>query len=89
MMWIVFCLLALLMVIAYVYKKVKNPYVKVLLILLAIPVGSYAFLYYFFWGMTNSTIASALPCILLFGFVIFKAVQWQRQKSKSKAEDSD
>lgn len=89
MIQVVFLSVALLFMIGYVYKKVENPYMKVLLILLAIPVGSYAFLYYFFWGMKNSTIASALPCILLFGYIIFKAVQWHRQKSKNKSEEAD
>ena len=89
-MEILFCLL-LLSVIAYVYKKVENPYVKILLIVSAIPVTAYALLFYIVWGMgrRNSDIAASLPCILLIGFLLFKAVQWQRQKSKRKSDDSD
>lgn len=85
-MEILFCLL-LLSVIAYVYKKVENPYVKYLLLVLAVPIFGYVFLY---WLLAmRSPLASALPCILVFGFVIFKAIQWQRQKSKRKSEESD
>ena len=29
------------------------------------------------------------PCILAFGYVIFKAIQWQRNKSKNKSEEDD
>ena len=86
MIQFVFCLVALC-IIAYVHKKIENPYVKFLLMVLAAPLLGYVFLYWLL--ATDSPLASALPCILVIGFIIFKAVQWQRQKSKSKAEDSD
>ena len=75
--------------IVYVYKRIENPYGKGLLRVLALVVIAYAFLWNMAWAMSGSSIAAGFPCILVFGFAIFKAVQWQIQKSKRKTEESD
>ncbi len=75
--------------IVYVYKRIENPYGKGLLRVLALVVIAYAFLWNITWAMSGSSIAAGFPCILVFGFAIFKAVQWQIQKSKRKSEESD
>lgn len=75
--------------IVYVYKRIENPYVKYLLLVLSVCVGAYAFLWNITWAMSGSSIAAGFPCILVFGYIIFKAVQWQIQKSKRKSEESD
>ena len=75
--------------IVYLYKKIENPYVKFLLLVLSVIVGAYAFMWCGFWATSGSPLAAGFPCILVFGYIIFKAIQWQRQKSKNKGEDSD
>ncbi len=75
--------------IVYVYKRIENPYGKGLLRVLAICTVGYAFLWGGLWAMGGSPLASGFPCILAFGYVIFKAIQWQRNKSKNKSEEDD
>ena len=75
--------------IVYVYKRIENPYGKRLLGLLAVFVGVYAFMWCGFGATSGSPLAAGFPCILVFGFAIFKAVQWQIQKSKRKSEEEE
>lgn len=75
--------------IVYVYKRIENPYGKGLLRILALVVIAYAFLWNMAWAMGGSPIAAGFPCILAFGYIIFKAIQWQRNKSKNKSEEDD
>ena len=81
--------LLLIAAIVYVYKRIENPYGKGLLRVLAICTVVYAFLLGGLWAMSGSSIAAGFPCILVFGFAIFKAIQWQLKKSKNKSEEAD
>ena len=81
-----FCLV-LFPVLVYAYKKVENPYVKSLLLMAAVP--TFGVLFFFYLFAFDSPITPAIPSILVISYAIFKAVQWQRQKSKRKSEEEE
>ena len=61
--------------------KIENPYLRVLLIALIVPIVGYCMAL----AATGSPIAAVIPFFII-AFFVYKAVQWQRHKSKNKSD---
>lgn len=63
--------------------KIQNPWLKLLLIIIAVPVLAYAFIWYIVLCMSGNPILTGLPMFLVLGFIIYKAIRWKKPKREN------